>query len=209
MSCSKVLRQAMLPLGLLLGFGLLACQPLPEQPVPEASVPTESAPGESGFDPAAIEAADMAVALSGEGLQLVDPETGFTRNLPFESDMALVENTLTEIYGPPVETQANDECPAGPLTVTFWPNGLVVNAADGQFVGWNVRPQPDSTSLTTVAGIGLGSTRQELEAAYKVEMVDSSLGVEFYTGQLSGLLESTAPEAEITDFWAGTNCIFR
>ena len=69
----------------------------------------------------------------------------------------------------------------------------MVNAADGQFVGWNVRPQPDSTSLTTVAGIGLGSTRQELEAAYKVEMVDSSLGVEFYTGQLSGLLESNGP----------------
>ena len=28
--------------------------------------------------------------------------------------MALVENTLTEIYGPPVETQQAMKCPAGP-----------------------------------------------------------------------------------------------
>ena len=75
MSCSKVLRQAMLPLGLLLGFGLLACQPLPEQPVPEASVPTESAPGESGFDPAAIRSGGYGSCPIGRG-----PAAGRPRN---------------------------------------------------------------------------------------------------------------------------------
>ena len=43
---------------------------------------------------------------------------------------------------------------------------------------------------------------------------ESSIGTEFHTGGdgpggFSGLLESDAADARITDLWAGTNCIFR
>jgi hypothetical protein len=92
--------------------------------------------------------------------------------------------------------------------ITQWPNGLVLHAADSEFIGWSARPDTDA-SLTTIAGVGTGSTRGELEAAYTVEVTETSLGTEFSTGSLFGLLSSTEPDATITDLWAGTVCNFR
>jgi hypothetical protein len=42
-----------------------------------------------------------------------------------------------------------------------------------------------------------------------VEFPESTIGTEFMSGELSGLLESDAPNAKVTALWAGTSCIFR
>jgi hypothetical protein len=152
---------------------------------------------------------EVALALSGEGLQVVEAETGSTKPFVFGTEIAPLENAVTQVLGTPEETAYNDECPGGPLTITQWPNGLALNADGDTFVGWSVRPNTESASLTTLAGIGIGSTLSDLEEAYQVEIFGSSLGVEFYAGQLAGLLDSDEPDGMITDMWAGTVCVFR
>ena len=70
-------------------------------------------------------------------------------------------------------------------------------------MGWGVRPQTESATLTTVEGIGIGSTLNDLKATYEgdsvVEVMDSSLGVEFCTNQLAGLISANEPDGVITD----------
>jgi hypothetical protein len=58
-------------------------------------------------------------------------------------------------------------------------------------------------------GIGVGSTRAQLDAAFDPQITQSSLGTEFSAAGLGGVLESPAPTARITSLWAGTGCIFR
>lgn len=154
-------------------------------------------------------APEMELVLSNDGLQVVDAETGSTRTFPFGGDLTPLEAAVTELVGAPAETGYNEECPGGPLTVMVWDNGLALNSDGESFVGWSVRPVAGSETLTTMAGVGIGSTRSDLEAAYDVDVFGSSLGVEFYAGQLAGLLSDSTPEAMITDLWAGEVCIFR
>ncbi|WP_353930185.1 hypothetical protein WJM97_18090 [Okeanomitos corallinicola TIOX110] len=149
------------------------------------------------------------LALSNDGIMTVNAQTGSTRNFTFDSDLAITKNVVTAILGQPKETSENAECPAGKLTTITWPNGFAINAAENKFVGWSVRPQTESAKLTTMSNIGIGSTVKDLQAAYNIKVFDSSLGVEFNVGQMSGLLSKNAPDGVITELWGGTNCIFR
>ena len=63
--------------------------------------------------------------------------------------------------------------------------------------------------LTTADGIGIGSTRVELEASREVEVEATTLGTEFSAGGLGGLFASPEPAAEIVSLWAGLTCHFR
>ena len=49
-----------------------------------------------------------------------------------------------------------------------WPDGLTLVSQGGTFRGWSLNPRAgvDAAAATTMSGIGLGSTRDELEAAY-------------------------------------------
>jgi hypothetical protein len=66
-----------------------------------------------------------------------------------------------------------------------------------------------------MSGVGIGTTRSEMAESLVFDIYeDSTIGTEFHTGGdepggFSGLFESEAPDARITDLWAGTNCIFR
>jgi hypothetical protein len=197
---------ALLPLGLTLLLATAACTRTPDaadvngtDPTPDAVAPV---PGEQ------VEDTESLLALSGEGLQLVGDQTGSTATLEFGSEMNLVADAVTSILGQPLESGDNDECGSGPQTITQWPRGLVLHAADGEFIGWSSRSGTDET-LTTMAGVGVGSTRSELESAYTVEVFESTLGTEFSTGNLFGILNSTAPDAVVEYLWAGTVCNFR
>jgi hypothetical protein len=107
-----------------------------------------------------------------------------------------------------LESVENSECGSGPQTITQWPNGLTLHEAGGEFIGWSASANTDA-ALTTMAGVGIGSTRSDLEAAYTVEVSESSLGTEFSTGDLFGILSSSGPDAVIENLWAGTVCNFR
>ncbi|MEM9219455.1 MAG: hypothetical protein AAGD25_34615 [Cyanobacteria bacterium P01_F01_bin.150] len=156
------------------------------------------------------DASTVMVALTTEGLQTVDAQTGSTVDMAFDTvDQAIIVSTVSSALGDPTETIDTSECPAGPLQITTWTNGLSINTLDKTFVGWSINPNAGSEDLTTIAGVGIGTSVKDLQDAYDVEILDSTLGTEFYVGQMSGLLSSEQPDGEITDLWAGANCIFR
>ena len=201
-----------LPLGLLLLLPTVGCtQPPDTNGLGNAgSTPAvvESSASELEVAPDRLEDTESLLALSGDGLQLVGDQTGSTNPLVFGTEMALVEEAVTSILGAPLESVENSECGSGPQTITQWPNGLTLHAAGGEFIGWSASANTDA-ALTTMAGVGIGSTRSDLEAAYAVEVSESSLGTEFSTGDLFGILSSSGPDAVIENLWAGTVCNFR
>lgn len=153
--------------------------------------------------------APTALALTGEGLFLVEPESGTTTLLPFGMAMSTVQAAVSDLLGDPETVSTNEECPGDPFVSALWAEGLVLNADDETFVGWSVRPEAGSDQFTTLAGIGIGSSRETLESAYTVTVFESSIGTEFAAGPLAGLLSDPTPAADVTDLWAGTVCIFR
>lgn len=160
---------------------------------------------------AAAAAGTVAIALSGEGLAFVSDQ-GRVRHLPFGSDAAQAIDAVSRVYGVAPERGRNTECGAGTLDMASWAGGLTVVAQDGRFVGWSAATLPgraDVASLTTIAGIGPGSTRRELESAYSARVERTTLGDEFAAGDLFGVLEGSAPGARIKAMWAGTSCNFR
>ena len=79
---------------------------------------------------------------------------------------------------------------------------------DGKFFGWAVA-QDGSSALRTASGVGVGSTRAEMESSYAASVSETSLGHEFTAGGLSGLLSNEGREGRITTMWAGGSCLFR
>lgn len=202
--------QTLVLLGLFLAVATTACTGNSTAPAPSSGgADTSETPQPTDNSAEAPQATDVGLTLTDEGLQLINLQTGSTTPLAFDGDMATTLDAVTQVLGEPEETSENSECPSGPLTIASWSNGLALNAADDTFVGWAMRPSDDDTALTTASGIGIGSTRQELEETYTVEVFDSSLGVEFSAGNLFGLLSSPEPTGTITNLWAGVACNFR
>jgi hypothetical protein len=197
---------ALLPLGLTLLLTTAACTRTPDAADVNGTDPAAGAVDPAPGEP--VEDTETVLALSGEGLRLVGDQTGSTTALEFGTDMAVVEGVVTNVLGDPLESGMNEECGAGPQMITQWPGGLVLHAADGEFIGWSARPYTDA-NLTTISGVGIGSTRGELESAYTVEVFESSLGTEFSAGDLYGILTADTPDALVENLWAGTTCIFR
>ena len=61
-----------------------------------------------------------------------------------------------------------------------------------------------------MAGIGIGSTLQQMQSAYVIKLTKTSLGNEFSTSsRLYGIFDGPGKDAKITDMWSGLACIFR
>lgn len=184
-------------LGLLITLALIGCGDGSEgEPLPAEEL--ETAPPE---------AAAAAVVLQAGGLEVSDAgETG--RALEFAADREAVTGALTEALGAPSTEEADMECGPGTLDAMSW-DGLDVYFLDSEFAGWYLQdPQP--VELTTPAGIGLGSTRAELEESHDdVSVEASSLGTEWMAGGLSGTLAGDDEDAQIETLWAGATCIAR
>ncbi|HEX6925054.1 MAG TPA: hypothetical protein VF167_06470 [Longimicrobiaceae bacterium] len=144
------------------------------------------------------------LALDPEGLRLVDRETGRARSIAFGSPGDFVVEVTSLALGAPLERGSSRDCGTEDVS---WEEGLSVTLRSNRFVGWFVRG--DASSLTTMSGIGVGSTRAELESVYVAQVAPSSLGTEFTAGGMAGLLSSTSPDARITRLWAGEVCLGR
>ena len=180
---------------------LLACGGAADAPpVPEAaSVASDSAT----TTPA------VRFALAGDGVMLVDATSGSTRSIPFGTADSTAVQAVAVAFGEPEERTANDECGIGRLEFAIFDGeGLLLAIHDGKFVGWAVRP-PEGAALRTMSGIGVGSTRAELEDAYAANIAPSTLGVEFMAGGLQGVLENDERSGKIVAFWAGASCVAR
>jgi hypothetical protein len=146
--------------------------------------------------------------LAGDGLTLIDRVGGRARTIAFGIPRDEAVPLIAAARGDVGAEGENAECGAGPLEYANFAGGLVLSFQDDKFVGWRVGKRGEAR-LATAAGIHLGSTRRELDAAGGAEVVASSLGTEFSHGGLSGLLDSEGDAAKVTDLWAGTTCIMR
>lgn len=158
------------------------------------------------------------LALTSNALQLVNSEKGSTAEIAFGKPLDELVEIINKVLQDKVSSIGiNSECGAGPLKMALWKNGLNLifkeQKTDGlwQFVGWYVsQPKNNTKTLQTMAGIGIGSTREEMESAYVIKVTKSSLGYEFSTTSgLYGIFDGAGKNAKITDMWSGTTCIFR
>lgn len=158
------------------------------------------------------------MSLDGEGLRLIDPESGATRPLAFGVPLEQLKLVTEKLKGP-AEAGRAEECGAGPLAYLRWSDGLTLYALDGLFAGWALdetgvpqakpkggKPAP---KLTTISGVGIGSTRAQLLDVYDAKIEQTTLGTEFNAAGLSGILDGTGTKAKVTNLWSGVNCVFR
>ena len=112
-----------------------------------------------------------------------------------------VIETVSRLIGtrPSSVTRAT-ECGAGPMTIATWPGGLALNFVEDDFRGWTSF-DPD---LPVAGGLTPGLPRVDMpQTSFQV----TSLGNEFNTGPISGILDPS--ETEIQQVWSGTTCFFR
>jgi hypothetical protein len=186
---------------------LAACSQQSNAPAASTTAPTPavSAPAPSNTTPspplAATDAAPapkpVTLVLRGDGIDL-----GGVLAFGTPSD-ELIKKLTAHFSQPPGNVDTLNECGEGVLKMAGWDNGFTTYSQDGKFVGWA------SVDQRTAEGIGFGSSRAALDAAYHPEVTESSLGWEFYVNGLSGILESNAPDAAISEFWSGMTCVMR
>jgi len=186
---------------------VLAVSACGEPAPPPADAPAEvPAGGPEAPEPAqAPTPLTTPTALDSEGLRLVSP-TGSTLLIAFGHPAKVANEALTAARGAPTEQGLNSECGAGPLVYVNWADGLTAYFQNDTFAGWAA----NGAGPTTMSGIGIGSTRAEMEDVYAgVTVSETTLGQEFAAGQLYGILDGTGPQARITAMWSGVSCNFR
>lgn len=150
----------------------------------------------------------LLLSLAPDGLRLVDGDSGKTYPVDFGTPRQEALDRVAKARGAVIDQGDNDECGAGPLSYANFGGNLSLLFQDDKFAGWSINEGGD-TKVTTMDGIGLGSTRKELASAYSVSVEESTIGTEFSAGELSGLLDGKGNDARITDIWAGVTCIAR
>ena len=160
-----------------------------------------NAPATREAQDAAASQPRVALALDQEGLRAINIESGSSALIAFGQPQAQTVAVVTRALGDePSETGVNSDCGAGPLSFASWDDGLTVWSQDGVFAGWAVnRPGP-----TTMAGIGVGSSRAEIEDAMVAEFSHGSLGKQFKAGELYGIMR----DGRVEHIWAGVSCNF-
>lgn len=143
-----------------------------------------------------------ALAIEGEGLRLVDPQSGRATPVAFGTPEARTLAAVTTSLGKPDAQGSNADCPTGPVRFARWNKALTLHFRDGAFVGW-----VGDARTKTMSGIGIGSTRKQLFDVYDAQVEQTGLGTRFTAGALTGVLDSDAPRAAITDLWAGEACV--
>lgn len=147
-----------------------------------------------------------ALAVEAEGLRLFNKQSGSARAIAFGISREDVLAMLAFRGKPEIGT--NGECGAGALDYANWPDGLGLFFQEGKFAGWNLNER-SKIAITTASGIGPGSSRADLEAAYAADISETTLGTEFAAGELFGLLDGKGQTAKITYMWGGVSCNFR
>lgn len=151
--------------------------------------------------PAAVPAR---VELGMSGLRLLGKDGTQGRSLAFGQNEDEAVQAMTRWRGVP-EIEPPVECGTGQMSKARWPDGLMLLLQDGRFVGWSVNSA--DAKVATRAGIGVGSSRAELDKAVSPRVFSSAFGVQFSSAEgLSGLLDGPGPDSRVTALWAGLDC---
>ena len=202
----------------LIGISTIACQNKKEKTT-EISIKKDSflVVKKVKTDSIPIKENQFSLALSANALQIINQSNGSTNELGFKMPLKQTIETVEKILKSKSTISINSECGAGPLKMATWDNGLTLlfqdkNKGDWMFVGWaaNKAKNPE-LKLSTMAGIGIGSTRKEMESAYIIKVAKTSLGYEFSTksDDLFGIFDGADENAKITNLWSGVSCNFR
>jgi hypothetical protein len=217
---------------ILLSVILIGCQnkdnntsKIPVKPTIQDTVPIMEENKEQIPDSIAIveSKSTHGLILTSNGLQVINKNTGSTSEIPFGKPFdQMIEIINNVLQSKPTTIGINSECGAGPLKMASWNNGLTVvfqnkksesktPESNWQFAGWFVGSNSkNSKEISTMAGIGIGSTRAEMESAYVLSVSKTSLGYEFSTSSgLFGIFDGPNKEAKITSLWSGLSCNFR
>lgn len=199
-------------LALLLGSA--ACGGDRVDDAPPSSVDGAAAAGEQAAEGVAVGEPDAAatgaaVALDGEGLRIVDTATGSARLLPFGAEAQVVEDALVRLWGDPAQRVELPDCGPGPPVAIGWDNGFVALMRESRFASWSAGAAAMPGRVSTMTGMAVGSPRDQVESAYDIDVRESSLGVEFDAGGITGVFDGDGAEARVTALWAGEACIFR
>ena len=159
----------------------------------------------------------FSLALSANAIQIINQANGSAKELGFERPFEQTIETVEKVLKLKPIVILNSECGAGPLKIASWSNGLSLIFRKKQHDGWlfagwaaNQAKNPE-LKLTTMAGIGVGSTRKDMEGAYVIKVTKTSLGYEFHTNanNLFGIFDGANEKAKITHLWSGVSCNFR
>lgn len=175
------------------------------EPAAESAATPPGAPSEAAAPPVSAQQTS-GLAIEGEGLRVFDA-AGAARALPFGTPQESVITAVNiALGGPAPEQSTNEECGQGPVQFAQYANGLQLLFQEGQFTGWFLR----EAGLTTADGVGVGTTRGDLNAARTVEIQpDSTLGIEFSAGDLGGFLTAADESGTVESLYAGDTCFFR
>ncbi len=176
-----------------------------------SATPAETVPAAAPAEKAAVTEdgpglSSGGLAVEAEGLRLFD-DAGAARAIPFGTPQATaIAAVAASVGGAAPEVTTNSECGAGPVQFTQFSNGLQMLFQNGAFQGWFV----DKAGMTTVDGMGVGSTRASLQSTRTIEMqADSTLGEEFDSGGVGGFLSDATPQGTVKGLYAGLSCFFR
>lgn len=192
-------------------FGLLACSPAAETPAQTPVEPPVVAEPVPAGDPAAPAAGVTAILLEGDGFMPANPGGGGTGlKLSFGDPRARVIDYMTGLHGGTApQTDSNDECGAGPVQFARWDDDFTLAFQDGKFAGWWAGEKAPA-GFSTVQDIHVGSTLAQVRAAWPdVEVMNDSIGPEFASADIFGILTGTTASAKVTALWAGVSCVFR
>lgn len=143
------------------------------------------------------------LTLAPDGLAIV--EAGKAKLVPFGIPRASAELMIGNVQGDQLGKGSSSECGAGTVDYTSYRDDLQLTFQEGKFAGWALNGA--KSPLRTAKGIGVGSTRQELDAAYQVIVEDSSLGLLWSNGDLVGTLDIDGIDGLVDNMWAGTVCL--
>ena len=177
-----------------------------DRPVETAPAAVQTTPAPAAPDNETASKDSPALAIEAEGLRLFNKQSGSARAIAFGTARGDVLSMLAFLGKP--ETGTNGERGAGALDYANWPGGLGLYFQNDKFAGWNLNERSKG-AVTTASGVGIGSSRTVLEAAYAAYISETTLGTEFAAAELFGLLDGKGKAAKITNMWGGVSCNFR
>ena len=177
------------------------------QTLPSEEAAQAPAIGAAGERPAA----SAAIALDGEGLRFATDESGKGTLLAFGLERSKVEAAVSRATRRSPKRSALPECPAGPTEFSTF-GTLQLAFLDGRWISWALN---SASSFTTLDGIGIGTTRAQVERTRQLTMIpESSLGEEFVLGSwedetaIGGIFGEPGPDGRVEYLWAGLPCNF-